>query len=800
MIDQYYCPVSGLPVYTRPAWLNQRVSETMTANFYVLGDAIIYSRPVGVADLAGLQGSLQLNAEIEALVSGGTGLYVQIEDYAELNGATRAARRYFIEVMNQRDRCLSLLFCNLSLLMSVAVDVGSRFNTTTRDVYVDRHYPAAINRAVSLCQTHQVPLTPISLVQVPCFDCGLPSLSPVHLLADPAWDVQTSTLTNRAVVLNRHILHSSAVGILEPAHVAMLVDQRHQCRLALSESDAIDYLVVNAADLSGGSSMARIRYIHSLLGWHQDFPLRMYLVYGGSPYARTGALLARPLAPFKVDAAYDADQAFKLIHQDQTRSTPAKPTERDIAVSSPNRQHVDDLLMFMSQINWEQPGLAQPRITDETHPFYLLYQSIVLIKEEFDNLFAERTRVLEELQQSNNQLQETLTELEQTQEKLVQQERLAAVGQLAAGIAHDFNNILTSILGFTELMQMSPDVPASMQRHLTRVNTSSQRAAHLVRQLLDFSRKSIRFPQKLDLIVFTEEVIQFLQRTIPESITLHFVPGSEDYQIEADPTQLQQLITNLVVNARDSMPDGGRIQITLDLLQLDGEVTDSVSGQAITGSWIALTVADEGDGIAAEVLPHIFEPFYTTKDVGQGTGLGLSQVYGIVSQHAGYITVNSVLDQGTHITVYFPPLGPTELETETNTAAPLVTGRGETILLVEDETTVREAGKAMLELMGYHVLVAANGREALQVYQSHQTEVALVLSDMVMPDMGGDGLFKVLHERNPQLKMILMSGYPLGKQGADLLEWGLVDWFEKPITMKRLSQVIGQALAAPKSC
>ncbi|MCB0168739.1 MAG: PAS domain S-box protein [Anaerolineae bacterium] len=407
----------------------------------------------------------------------------------------------------------------------------------------------------------------------------------------------------------------------------------------------------------------------------------------------------------------------------------------------------------------------------------------------------ERKKVEAALRQSKHFLEGTLVKLKETQKQMLHQERLAAVGQLAAGVAHDFNNILIVILGFAELLHQSPDTPEIMQSSLQRISTSAQRAARLVRQLLDFSQKTVRQPQYLELDVLLQEHITFLERLIPENIALMLNIASRNYGIEADATQLQQVITNLVVNARDSMPAGGKLEISLARLETTGQETCAVCRQSIIGEWLFLTVADNGVGMAAETVSYIFEPFFTTKDVGQGTGLGLAQVAGIVAQHSGHITVNSQVDRGTTFTVYLPSASKKNDGQSTESQPIILSGQNQTILLVEDEPAVVDIIKAMLEHLHYRVITAGNGHEALAIYKEHQTEIVLVLSDMVMPDMDGEALLQALTAENANLKMVLMSGYPLGKKGPALLAQGITAWIEKPISFGQLSQVISKALS-----
>ncbi len=392
-------------------------------------------------------------------------------------------------------------------------------------------------------------------------------------------------------------------------------------------------------------------------------------------------------------------------------------------------------------------------------------------------------------------VKEDITQRKQMEEEMVQQERLAAVGQLAAGIAHDFNNILTGILGFAELLQMSPNMSESDRYDLARISKQSQRAAHLVRQILDFSRKSIRRPQQLDLIPFLKESVKFLKRTIPENILMSLeIEPVEFLVVKADPAQLQQALTNLVVNARDAMPEGGALKLRLSHFTLIPEMQTPYP-EMLPGEWAAFSVTDTGAGIPTETLPHIFEPFFTTKEVGQGTGLGLAQVYGIVRQHEGYIDVTtSRTGQETTFTVYLPTLTVKEKSSKKETLPKIPQGQGETILLVEDEPAVLEVFQVTLERLGYRVLPATNGEEALLVYAEHKEQIALVLADMVMPRLDGVQLFEALRAQDPKIKMVMTSGYPLGEETRQPLPEGLVDWLLKPITPAQLAHIMRRAL------
>jgi PAS domain S-box-containing protein len=396
-------------------------------------------------------------------------------------------------------------------------------------------------------------------------------------------------------------------------------------------------------------------------------------------------------------------------------------------------------------------------------------------------------------------VKEDVTERRQLEQQLVQQERLAAVGQLSAGIAHDFNNILTSILGFAELLELSPELPGSLASSVARIRDSSEQAAHLVRQLLDFSRKSVRRTTRVSLRDVVADSISLLEHSVTPRITLTAELPDEDAWIDADLVQLQQLLLNLTVNSRDAIQDQGEVRIRVSREFVRQQVACDVCSQPLSGEWLVLEVQDNGDGIPSNVLPHVFEPFFTTKDVGKGTGLGLAQVSGIVKQHDGHIAVQSAPGQGTTMRIYLPP-GDTHATPSNEKQGEVHEldfrgGAGETILLVEDEPGVRDTIQILLTRMGYRVLTAASARLALELFERESEHIGVVLSDMRMPDMDGEELFAELKRRHEHLRMIIMSGYPLGNDGSKLLERGLVAWVQKPISASQLSQVIRSSLS-----
>jgi len=382
-----------------------------------------------------------------------------------------------------------------------------------------------------------------------------------------------------------------------------------------------------------------------------------------------------------------------------------------------------------------------------------------------------------------------VTQEHENQQRIQMQDRLATVGQLAAGIAHDFNNILAAILVYADLLVDEPSIPPASRERITIIQQQVERASSLIRQILDFSRRSVMEQSTLDLLPFIKELEKMLKRVIPETIRLELSYQQGAYLVNADPTRLQQVFMNLALNSRDAMPDGGTLRFRLGRHSHRPGESPPIPDLP-PGDWIWISVADTGGGIPAEVMPHIFEPFYTTKPVGLGTGLGLAQVYGIVKQHGGYIQVDNQAGEGARFTIYLSAL-PENTRNELLFDGPTrYDGVGEAVLVVEDDLATREALQDLLSSQNYRVYTAADGLEALQCLENLQGPISLVVSDIVMPNMGGVGLYQALRERSPGIKMLFVTGHPLEGESQALLEGGEVHWLQKPFSVKEFNLAV----------
>jgi len=413
---------------------------------------------------------------------------------------------------------------------------------------------------------------------------------------------------------------------------------------------------------------------------------------------------------------------------------------------------------------------------------------------EMARAFASQAAIALENSRLYQETQEAFERLSQTQDQLVQAQKMDAIGQLAGGVAHDFNNLLTVIGGRSQLLLQGLPADDPARRDLELIHKTSDRAAALTHQLLAFSRKQVLEPKPLDLNALVGGLAPMLTRLIGEHIELLIVPGKGLGHVMADPGQLEQVIMNLLVNARDAMPDGGMVRIETGSRDLQ-TVALYAQGQIPSGQYVTLVVQDSGCGMDSTTLTKIFEPFFTTKEPGKGTGLGLSTVYGIVRQSAGYIGVDSTVGRGTTFTIYLPRTAlPAETPEAQASAAALVGGQ-ETILLVEDDAGVRQLASEVLKACGYTVLEARDPLEALVIAKRHSGKMHLLLTDMVMPAMRGPALAEQVVARYPNLRVLYMSGYADEMIGRKMVTpSGL--FLPKPFTPGTLARTVREALVA----
>jgi PAS domain S-box-containing protein len=389
-----------------------------------------------------------------------------------------------------------------------------------------------------------------------------------------------------------------------------------------------------------------------------------------------------------------------------------------------------------------------------------------------------------------------ITERMKLEDQLRQSQKMDAVGQLAGGVAHDFNNLLTVIIGYVEnSLEPAVSVDENVRFNLSQVRVAADRAAGLTRQLLAFSRQTVLEPRIVDLNAILAESEKMLRRMIGEHIELSVVPDPTVWRMKADSGQIGQLLLNLVLNARDAMPQGGKLTISTCNIQLDGSSL-KLQPDAKPGKYVLLSVGDTGCGMTPEVRARIFEPFYTTKGPGAGTGLGLAVVHGIIRQSGGYVEVDSEPGIGSTFKIYFPAVQG-EMPPSSESARREPRRGSEKVLLVEDEASVREVTELALRHHGYVVLSATCGKEALHIAAEHECDLTLLLTDVVMPGMNGRQLADVLKSKCPSLKVLYMSGYTTDAAVRYGILEGESNLLQKPFTPGVLAAKVREVIDRP---
>jgi PAS domain S-box-containing protein len=384
-------------------------------------------------------------------------------------------------------------------------------------------------------------------------------------------------------------------------------------------------------------------------------------------------------------------------------------------------------------------------------------------------------------------------ERQMLEDQLLQAQKMEAIGTLAGGIAHDFNNSLQSILGYTQILLMDAQEDEPALDKLKKIKAVVLRASELAQQILAFSRKIESKLRPVDLNQEVKQVEKILIRTIPKMINIELNLDQRLNIVNADAAQIEQVMMNLGVNAMDAMPDGGQLTIETENVFLDEEYCRTHL-EAVPGEYVMLSISDDGIGMDKETLEHLFEPFYTTKDAGRGTGLGLAMVYGIVKNHGGHIMCYSEPGEGTIFRIYFPVVEEVHENRIKKQKKVKIKGGTETILVVDDEDSIREAVDATLSKFGYKVLSAANGKEALEIYQQEKDSISLVVLDLIMPGMGGKKCLKEILKIDPSQRVIIASGYSVSDAVNDVLEIGAKGYLQKPYDLAPMLNFIREIL------
>lgn len=388
-----------------------------------------------------------------------------------------------------------------------------------------------------------------------------------------------------------------------------------------------------------------------------------------------------------------------------------------------------------------------------------------------------------------------ITSLKQLESQLLQAQKMEAVGTLAGGISHDFNNLLQAIISYNQMVLMDEDETSSNYSKLKAVEKAAHRAAELTAQLLTFSRKVEIHPRPVNLNHIIKQVEKLLKRTIPKMIDIELNLASPLHTVNADPGQIEQVLLNIGVNARDAMPEGGRLVFKTENIARD-EASHRLHLDRRSKEYVMLSVADTGQGMSGDILERIFEPFYTTKESGKGTGLGLAMAYGIIQNHGGRIFCESKPDRGTTFNIYFPAINIEVSREKKKEEEPIEKGHGETILFIDDELYLRELAEEYFPFSGYQVVTAQSGEEGLALYKEKKEEFSLIILDLIMPGMGGKNFLQKVLGIDPEVKVIICSGHSMDDPETDEILKQALCYIKKPYDFKKLLKVLYEEISS----
>jgi len=642
------CPVTGLPVVTRPEWTEVRFGDDFRATFKLIGEAIFLIQPRGYARLNDIRGFVGFSKQLvdEVFLEGRP--VVAVEDLQDLQGISPEARRYYIKNYKDRTRGLAVIFCNASVVQRIAVLLAKRLRMVQTTIHLAGDYASALILAQEILAEKASPKPDRPALKLIGGEPAPPDEGAWERVSRPAWSLGLKEFESRFEVIGGTILHSVSSGSISKNQVAEIGRLREEIRREMDLKEGFEFFVAGVNGLERGTRRARLNYMRSILDWHRSWPLKGYIIYGSNRILRTAANLARTQMPFPVRLADGLEEALEMvaeIRREQSEDPGPRPDRRPALVCHWNGQtsaHVDEILSFLADIDWEgeNPGLQNRK--DPSHPFFEIFEAISLIKSELDELFLERARADEEKLKMEARLRRT--------------EKMEAVGTLAGGIAHDFNNILAAIVGYAELAKGEIPNDNRARRHLEQILASSQRAKDLIQQILSFSRRSDQDLKPILISPLIREVAGQVQPSLLPQIKIKLELPLEEGTVLANPSQIHQVLMNLIDNGIRAMEsEGGVLEVGLGRVESDA---DGPAGETELepGPYLVLWVRDSGIGIEARIMDRIFEPFFTTREVGQGRGMGLAVVHGIVKGHGGALNVSSRPGQGSTFRVFLPLL------------------------------------------------------------------------------------------------------------------------------------------------
>ena len=689
------CPISGLRILRKPEWTDVDYGGSHRANISLLGDRIIVNRSYGFATLNTLKNSLAFMDRLISSTVGAKNQYVMIEDFSNLKGNSIQARRRYISHVKKQKPLLRLIFCNTSTLIKISFKLAKKLNVAPFEADMVDTYSDAVRLAL---ETLEGNLSPTEETR------GVDFIHPIH--DKPAdGDTGETSKKNRwgfdemgysldLEMIHGNILHSVSKGFMKEVHISRIEKCRQEVFESIQPGGRIDFFIASVGEFAGVNPKARILFMNSIKRWHERHPFKMFIFYGSNRFMRTAANLARPFMPFKVRMVEDLNNALEMLALENGKSADDETESEDGSAGLESlealtkEQHVEELLGYIANIRWDSEGPEFPSQPSSSHPLHAVFDAILLIKSELDQLFKERETANDALRHArdglerrveertrdlsvlNRKLREgiaehkkTLEELEkanqelrETQTQLIQSAKLASIGELASGVAHELNQPLMVIRTVVQLMERNLERDdmgrGEAAAQLGLAKKSTKRMMNIIDHLRLFSRQSARDFERVNINrVIEESLLMIGEQLRVRGIGVKLELTSDLPMVMGNSNHLEQVILNILTNARDAIEECPKSE---EDLQREHVIKIKTGFSLTEPSLLEILIRDSGKGISSHVGQNIFDPFFTTKDVGMGTGLGLSISYGIIKDHGGEIEVAETGPEGTTFRVSIP--------------------------------------------------------------------------------------------------------------------------------------------------
>lgn len=768
--------------------------------FYMINERILFTFPYGDSSKLDMRSYYEKRTEFINLYGPKDGKIIEIRNYADIHGFPDKQSRLIQteNLLKDNDRLLAFIILSAPIYVKMVFKVGLKVTKTAFPVYFYNNYSSAINKANNIInQKIRRLLSSAMLKQMTDYKLSMPN-----------FEAEFSLIPNILLYVNAK--GSPTVSEAETfCNTEKAIYTRH-----FNNSIPI-YRIINYSKMNISGLNQRLIYAKHLRKIYKKGKLvKATIVVGATPLIKNAIAMLKKLFSINTIFVKSLDEAFNKINLIESQETYTNLTD-DEDLNQINEHYfrsevdlkINALLEYMGSLTWGK--IKDTAIEIDNNDFLKpVYEALRVIENDVNNMLEERADVQKKLQLANRKLGLDIKarvryeeERKNLEEQLHQSEKMQAIGQLAGGIAHDFNNQLAAIVGYTDLLKRNMPTDPKLQKYTDNIKLVTNRAKDLTSQLLAFARKGKYHSTDVNMHELILEVSNLSKHTMDKKIIINQELFATNPTVEGDPTQLQNALLNLSINARDAMPDGGTITFKTENISSSSEWFRERGVILGPGNYLKLSVNDTGAGIPSGIINHIFEPFFTTKKQGQGTGMGLAAVYGTIKNHHGTIELDTTPGKGTTFHILMPQnnlLIEKQSKKENEESKNTSSGFGDTIFLIDDEEAILETTTELMQELGYTVFESKNPVDAIKLYSKAYDKIDVVLLDMIMPEMGGAEVYAKLKEINENIKVIVTSGYSIEHEQRLINDENNVYFIQKPYEITDLDMLVKDILHKEK--